>query len=143
MAATQYINADSGRFVTENAAGFFIVSVTASASIEGWLYDCYTPDHSGTYAKTNASGITTSTTAGGTVLVGTDEITTPENAVWMPVLSTYTLTAANVGDICDLNYTNSGTTAKQTVDPATNTVHHVKILDVDLAHQYALVYVYI
>lgn len=138
LAASQYLRNDGGRFLVSDTAGHFSLAGTAATTLDAWAYTCYQSDHSGDSASSNTTPFVGSASAGVSVVSGTKNIHTEDDAAWLP--SNTTLTAGNVGDQCDLIVTGSTTSTKQLIDPTITTNKVVQILDVDLTNQLALVY---
>lgn len=138
LAASTALTPGSGRYVTTDANGNYALSGAASVTLDGWIYDCYSPDHTGATGRSNANLLTASATDGATAVSGTTNIHTEDDAVWM--YSVETLVLANLGIDCDLVVTGSGATTIQQVKPSVTTNKVVHILGLDLANNLALVY---
>lgn len=136
MSATQYIRADGGRFVTQSS-GTYILSIATSAQLDGWVDEAY--DITSVTPIGASTPITTSSTAGKTVLSGTKDIYGVNKAFWMPLKTGLTAAATNIGQLYDLAIEGSTTTTKQVVDTGNNTYKVVKVLDVDLTNNIVLV----
>lgn len=138
LAASTVLRNDGGRYLTIDGNGNYALSGASSTKLDGWANTCYQPDHNGSSSSTNATPFTASATDGASVVDGTRNIHTEDDAVWMP--SADTLVASNEGLQCDLIVTGSGSTSKQQVKPSVTTNKVVQILDVDLVNNIALVY---
>lgn len=140
MSATQYIRSDGGRFVTYNTGtSSYDLTTATSTQIDGWVEECYTiyGGSDGSSNPTIATPITTSATAKATVLKGTKDIYGVNKVFWLPCYGT--LTAAYVGQLCDIYIAGSTTTTKQQVNFAASTYKVLKIVDVDVLNNLALV----
>lgn len=138
LAASQVLSAYGSRFLTLDGSGNAVLSGAASTQIDRWTDTCYMPDHSGASTQTNVTPFQGSSSAGVSNCEGTENVHTEDDAVWIP--SADTLTVAMTGTICDLIITGAGVTTLQLLKPTVNVRSVVKILNVNVKDQLALVY---
>jgi hypothetical protein len=135
LAASTVLNATGGRFVTQNGSGQYALTTGASTQIDGWVDSpIYKVVHDGTQGQTP---FTSSATAGLDVGKGTKDIRTSRFSKWVPIIAGATVTDDIIDKICDLDVTAN----LQTVNPAVTTRGHVKIDDLDIPGNMALVHV--
>jgi len=129
------INAYSGRYVTLNGSGNYVITTASSTKIDGWIDTAWKPNHNQT-ATSASTPFTCSATEGGEVLEGTVSVHTENSAIWMPIYTGETLVASNKGAAVDLAVTGG----IQYVRPSVTTHKQVIILEVDLVKNQAAVY---
>lgn len=140
LAASTYLPVTSGRFLTVDSDGNFALTAASDTSIAGWADTMYNVDHNGKYAYNSYGPFAGSATAGATVVPGTKSVHTDDDAVWVPASTTLsTASLAYIGKTCDLAVSGSTTTTAQKVVIATDTQHHVKIIDMDIPANLVLV----
>ena len=121
VAASQYFWHGHGNFVAIDASGNLTIALTASEDIFGWAM---VPSSAvGAGAAGSKYWLSSATAAADSLFVCTD----PNAWFSMPTYSTEVGEAARVGEAADINCTNDGTTAGQTVTFAT-TSHDILLV---------------
>lgn len=138
LAANQYLRNDGGRFMYVDTNGNYALAGAAQTQLDAWVDECYASDHTGATAQISVTPFQGSASDGVTVVSGTRDIHTEVDAYWIP--SADTLLLSYIGLRCDLVVTGSTTTTKQLLKPTVTTNKIVRILNVDLGNNLALVY---